>query len=700
MYLRTTARANKDGSVVRYLALAHNQRVGAATKANVLLNLGREDRLDPDGLRRLVRSINRYLGEPDTDGTDAGTDAAAATGTDTSAEGLRLISSRPAGAAWLLDGLWKALDVDTALRTVLGGRRFTTDVERVLFALVANRAIDPSSKLAAAEWASHDVAIPGLDGMDEDQAYRAMDLLIEADTDASVQEAVFFAVADLLNLEVDLLFFDTTSTYFERDTEDPDPEPGVDGEGGSGGFRRYGHSKDHRRDLPQIVIGLAVTREGIPVRCWCWPGNTADQAILPEVRDGLRGWRLGRVVTVVDRGFSSRENLAYLQRAGGHYIAGERMRDGNTHAAEALSRQGRYQQVRDNLRVKEVKLDSTPGVRWIICHNPDEAERDAAQREAAIARIRAELDRISAARTRTREQARTRRAGAAALSAAARTKADRKAAAEEAAHVKAECALREHPALGRWLRQTPSGRLQLDRAKITAEARLDGKYLLSTSDPDLSAEDVALGYKNLLEAERGFRDLKSTIELRPVFHRLEPRIRAHVLLCWLALLLIRVAERRTGQTWRQINRELGRLHAITLSGPAGTVVQTTEPTTAQASILRACSLTPPPRITTLEPAEQQKRPQPASGRAWTHACILAPSPFSQVNPRIRRPRLPTNCGTRVPYGATNPARTKGKGQERPDTHKVVTAASASDPRAHYEQPDLRQARLVGCTLDD
>ena len=595
MYLRTTARANKDGSVVRYLALAHNQRVGAATKANVLLNLGREDRLDPDGLRRLVRSINRYLGKPDTDGTDA----AAVTGADTVTDGLRLMSSRPAGAAWLLHGLWKALDVDTALRKVLGGRRFSTDVERVLFALVANRAIDPASKLAAAEWASCDVAIPGLEGMDEDQAYRAMDLLVEADTDASVQEAVFFAVADLLNLEVDLLFFDTTSTYFQRDTEDPDPDP--DGEDESPGFRRYGHSKDHRRDLPQIVIGLAVTREGIPVRCWCWPGNTNDQAILPEVKDGLRGWRLGRVVTVVDRGFSSRENLAYLRRAGGHYIAGERMRDGSAHAAEALSRQGRYQSVRDNLRIKEVRIDSTPGIRWIICHNPDEAERDQAARDAAITRITTELDRITTARTRAREQARAHHAESATRSAAARKKAERTAETDEAAHVKAECALREHPALGRWLRQTPPGRLVLDRAKITAEARLDGKYLLSTSDPDLSAEDVALGYKNLLEAERGFRDLKSTIELRPVFHRIEPRIRAHVLLCWLALLLIRVAERRTGQTWRTIARELGRLHAITLAGPAGTVVQTTEPTTAQLRILRACGLTPPPRITTLDP---------------------------------------------------------------------------------------------------
>src|SRR4029450_3375558 len=164
MYLRTTERRNQDGSVVRYLALAHNQRVGATTKANVLLNLGREDRLDPDGLRRLVRSINRYLGEPDTDGTDP----PAAPGTATGADGLRLIASRPAGAAWLLHSLLKALDVDSALRKVLGGRRFTTDVERGLFALVANRAIDPSSKLAAADWASHDVAIPGLDRMDDD----------------------------------------------------------------------------------------------------------------------------------------------------------------------------------------------------------------------------------------------------------------------------------------------------------------------------------------------------------------------------------------------------------------------------------------------------------------------------------------------------------------------------------------------------
>lgn len=566
MYLRTTQRRNRDGSVVRYVQVAHNRRVDGVTQAEVLVNLGREDRLDTDGLRRLVASINRYLGDDGGDGGDV---------VEVAGDALSVVESRPAGVAWLLDGLWRQLGVDSALAKVLGGRRFTTDVERVLFALVANRAIDPMSKLATSEWACHDVALPGLESMDEDQAYRAMDLLVAADAQAQVQEAVFFAVANLLNLEVDLLFFDTTSTYFERDSE----------EDAEGGFLRYGHSKDHRPDLPQIVIGLAVTREGIPVRVWCWPGNTNDVTVLPEVKDGLRGWRLGRVVTVVDRGFSSDANLAYLTRAGGHWIAGERMRDGSADALAALSRQGRYQRVRDNLRVKEVRVDASPAKRWIVCHNPAEAERDKAQRDAALARLGAELDAIAKSRAR----------------AAAKAKKTNKKTSDET-HRKAECALRDHKTLGRYLRQTSTGRLLIDRAAIRAEERLDGKYLLSTSDPDLSAEDVALGYKNLLEAERGFRDLKSTLELRPVFHRIEPRIRAHVLLCWLALLLIRVAERRCDTTWRRIATELGRIHAVTLQGSAGTIIQTTPPSTTALGFLNACGIAPPPRITHLHPA--------------------------------------------------------------------------------------------------
>jgi transposase len=569
MYLRTIQRHNKDGSTVRYVQLAHNHRKGKNTQAEVLLQLGREDRLDMEGLRRLVGSISRYL-----DGAGAlppaGPEAA-----------LAVESSRTLGAVWLLEGLWRRLGVADALRGVLGGRRFTTAVERVLFALVANRAVDPMSKLSAAEWASEDAAIPGLVGMDDDQAYRAMDLLVAADTQARVQEAVFFAAAHLLNLEVDLLFFDTTSTFFQRDTE----------ESGPGAFRVYGHSKDHRPDLPQVVIGLAVTREGIPVRCWCWPGNTNDMTVIQQVKDDLRGWRLGRVITVVDRGFASDDNLAYLTRAGGHWIAGERLRDNTADVAQVLSRQGRYQQVRDNLRVKEVRVGQGDAARrFVLCHNPEQAERDRVQREQQLALVQQELERIAGLRAKA--AAKAARAG--------RGRGRREEGASD--HLKAECALRDHPALGRWLRQTPGGRLVIDRAKVKAEERLDGKFLLSTSDPDLSAEDVALGYKNLLEAERAFRDLKTTLELRPVFHRLDHRIRAHVLLCWLALLLVRVAERQTASTWRRINTELGRLHLVTLAGPAGRLEQTTTLTSVQREVFAATGIAPPPRVTSLQPA--------------------------------------------------------------------------------------------------
>ena len=560
MYLRTTQRRRKDGSLVRYLQLAHNQRVGGVTRAEVLLNLGREDELDVEGLRRLARSIRRY--------TDPGQEG----GSIEPAEGLEVVASRPLGGAWLLDALWRRLGIPAALRELLGARRFATDVERVLFALVCNRALAPCSKLRAAEWASHDVAIPGPEAMDDDQAYRALDLLVEADAEAKVQEAVFFACADLLNLEVDLLFFDTTSTYFEA-------EPDGESEADQLPFRVFGHSKDHRPDLPQVVIGLAVTREGIPVRVWVWPGNTSDQTVIAQVKDDLRGWRLGRCVWVVDRGFSSDDNLRYLTRGGGHWIAGERMRDGSPDAQAALARPGRYQTVRDNLRVKDVRLGEGDGARrFVVCHNPAEAERDKLERDTQLTRLEAELARIETARAKAKT-----------------TKA-------REAHTRAECALRDHPTLSRYLRQTASGRLLIDRRKVAAEERLDGKYLLSSSDPDLTAEEIALGYKNLREAERSFRDLKTTLELRPVFHRLEQRIRAHVVVCWLALLLIRIAERATGESWRRIATELQRLHLVTLQGPAGAVQQTTPATDVHRAILAALNVEPPPRITALEPA--------------------------------------------------------------------------------------------------
>jgi hypothetical protein len=235
--------------------------------------------------------------------------------------------------------------------------------------------------------------------------------------------------------------------------------------------------------------------------------------------------------------------------------------------------------------------EATPGVRWVVCHNRAEATKDAATRDAAITRLTAELDRIATARART----------AKALAAATSDKAKKRLESDLAGHSRAECALRDHKTLGRWLRQTSSGRLVIDKKAVAAEAKLDGKYLLSTSDQHLSPAEIATGYKNLLKAERGFRDLKTGLLLRPVFHRLEPRIRAHVLICWLALLLTRVAEQATGETWNTIATHLSRVAAVTLTGPAGTVVQSTELTDKQRAILTACKVAPPTRITSLNP---------------------------------------------------------------------------------------------------
>jgi hypothetical protein len=563
MYLRRTQRRRKDGSVVGYLQLAHNRRVGGVVQAEVLLNLGREDQLDVEGLKRLARSITRY--------TDAG-DGVTAVGEAAGPE-LRVTDARPFGAAWALDVLWRRLGIGSALEQVLADRRHRHDSERALFALVCNRAIRPESKLAAAEWATQDAAIPGLEGLEVQHAYRAMDVLASADAEGKVQEAVFFAVADLLNLEVDLLFFDTTSTYFEIEDEDQ----GDNDDDHSGPLRRFGHSKDQRPDRPQVVIGLAVTRTGIPVRVWVWPGNTADQSVITQVKDDLAGWRLGRCVWVVDRGLSSEENLRYLRRGGGHWIAGQRMRAGEPASQAALQRQGRYRQVKDNLRVKEVRLGEGDQLRrFIVCHNPEEELRDKQHRERALERITEELERIE------RLRARAGRAGT--------------------AHLRAECALRDHPSYSRYLRQLPSGRLRVDRAKVADEERLDGKFLLETSDPDITAEDAALGYKNLLEAERSFRDLKGTLRIRPVFHRLDERIRAHVLICWLALLLVRIAERETSHTWRRMRTELERITLVTLTGQAGTVQQTTPLTDQQRHILAALDIPAPPPVTALDPA--------------------------------------------------------------------------------------------------
>ncbi|MBB6422041.1 IS1634 family transposase [Streptomyces sp. AK010] len=566
--MKTTKRENKSGTV-RYLHLAHNEWDPAKGRAvpKVLFTFGREDQLDRDAVKRLVVSLSRLL-EPG--------DALAAT----AASDLEFVSSVPFGGTHVLDHLWRQLKIDQIVARVgqpkRGRRRDMTATERVLFALVANRALAPSSKLAAADWITHDAHIDQLPATAEQPCYRAMDWLHEVRDD--LEKQVFDEVANLLNLEVDLLFFDTTSTYFELEEQD-EPVARDDAGNRTGtdaddtgttqtGFRTYGKSKDSRDDLPQIVIGMAVTRDGIPVRCWCWPGNASDQKLIRQVKDDMRDWTLSKIVWVTDRGFSSETNRRYLRQGDHAYIIGEKLRSGSPEVKAALSRQGRYTEIAENMRVKEVRISDTD--RFVICHNPEAATRDQHMRTQLVAHLEeliTDTDRLSDFK---RGELRGK--------------------------------IADKPGLNRYLRTTPAGKLRVDQAKIKAEENLDGKYLLRCSDPHLSAEDIALGYKQLLEVERGWRDMKQIIDLRPVYHRLEERIRAHVILCWLALLLIRIVETRTGGTWPQARRDLQRLHVGTFTGPTGTFQQVTGLTKPQTDLLAKLGVPHPKQVLDLQPA--------------------------------------------------------------------------------------------------
>jgi len=464
-------------------------------------------------------------------------------------------------------------------------------VEGAIFGMVANRALDPCSKHALPDWLETLVAAAGVPADTYDEAlYRAMDLLLGAEEE--LQRAAFYSTADLFNLEVDLLLYDTTSSYFEMEDDDEEriereqcwqaadaglgpepirPRPQVVNEPP---FRLPGRSKDHRPDRAQVVVGLAVTRHGIPVRCWTWPGNTNDATTVAEVKRSLAGWRLGRVVGAVDRGMVSADNLRELRRGGAHYIAGERMRAGMPAVEEALARPGRYQQVRDNLEVKEIVVgEGEARTRYVLVRNPAQVARDREERERTLGRIDAAIAALPD---------------------------------EGAAHTKAVCALLTHPTLGRYLKRDRRGRLQIDRAKVKAEERLDGKYLIVTSDDSLSPEDVALGYKQLAEVERAWRTMKSELEIRPMHHRKTERIRAHVLLCWLALLLVRLIEVTCKQTWPRVRQEMDRLHRGVFETRSGRFVQRTELTALQHEYLKAMQVAPPPRFERIEAKARRK----------------------------------------------------------------------------------------------
>ncbi len=408
----------------------------------------------------------------------------------------------------MLEAIWKQLGIDSVVRQQADARHFGFDVERALFALVANRACTPVSKLYCHEqWLREDVHIAGTQDLKLHQLYRAMDFL-EANKEA-IEQAIFYRVADLLNLDVEVIFYDTTSLHFEIDEEDSGDKDGfVQGSQAAGkksytAPRKRGHSKNGRSDAPQIVVGMAVTRDGFPVRHWVFPGNTVDVTTVAKVKEDLRGWQLSRCLFVGDAGMVSQANLQTLAKGGGKYLLAMPMRRGDEITQEVLSRPGRYRTVAQNLQVKEVVVgDGERRRRYALCLNPLEAKRQKAHRDELLKELEAEL---------------------ACLSDIAKE-----------GHTKRVCALTSSQRYGRLLKQTAQG-LAIDAQAVTELERFDGKFVVHSNDDTLTAEDMALGYKQQQRVEEAWRTMKSGLKMRPVFHWAPHRIHAHIAITVLSL---------------------------------------------------------------------------------------------------------------------------------------------------------------------
>jgi transposase len=514
MYLRTTHRKNKDGSVVHYYQLAHNERHPLTGKpvARIIHSFGRADELDRDALVRLCQSIARVCGvqviDLLADSEDPGVPDALGLPRD-----LELMRTLSFGTPLVIEALWEQLGIGGVFRDILKARKLKVPYERALLAMVANRLCEPESKLGVWDrWLSK-AYLPSAEGLKLEQMYEAMDFFHEHA--AEVEKHIFFQTANLFNLQVDLIFYDTTTASFTIDQEDAE-----------GGFRKFGYAKEGGWG-PQVVVALAVTREGLPVRSWVFPGNTTDVTTVEKVRADLRGWDLGRAIFVADSGMNSLENRRELSRACGKYLLATRMASMAEIKGDVLTKRGRYTTIRDNLQAKEVIIgQGERRRRYILCYNPHEAQRQRKHREQIVAVLEKELESHS----------------------------EPKATAQWAIELLASRRFK------RYLTISKSNKIRIDRSAIREAEKYDGKWVLETNDDTISLQDAACGYKGLMVIERCFRSLKRTqIRMSPMFHWVPRRIETHVKICALALLIERVAELRCGQPWGRIRHSLEQL---------------------------------------------------------------------------------------------------------------------------------------------
>jgi Transposase DDE domain len=556
MFFRT-----KTSGPRSYLQIVENRWEDGRTRQRVIATLGRLDQLQQDGRLDALLASGARLSQ------SVLLLSARAQGQ------LPTITTRRIGPTLIFQRLWQQTGCQRVIEQLLDGRRFEFDVERAIFLTVLHRLFASGSDRAADKWKA-DYQIEGCETLQLHHLYRAMAWLgeeVPRDQQAGktpfaprctkdrIEEGIFDQRRDLFT-DLQLVFFDTTSIYFE-------------GEGGQDIGQR-GFSKDHRPDLYQMVVGAVLDGQGRPICCELWPGNTSDVTTLIPVVDRLRS-RFGvrRVCIVADRGMISQETIAALERdeRSWQYILGARMRSQNEVKDEVLSRAGRYRVVHpprlksddpSPLKVKEVWVDER---RYVVCLNEEEARKDAADREATVAALREQLrngDKTLVGNTGYR----------------------------------------------RYLSGRDSARFQIDEAKIAEEARYDGKWVLRTNT-DLDSAEVALQYKQLWMVEHWFRSCKTLLRTRPIYHRCDETIRGHVFCSFLALVLRQELQSRLEEEghefeWADVINDLDRLQMVEVEqdgkrfllrsevqGTCGKVFQTVgvavPPTVQQAPILPA-----------------------------------------------------------------------------------------------------------------
>jgi hypothetical protein len=473
------------------------------------------------------------------------------------------VAVRSIGPDLVFGRLWQESGIPEVLRTFLEGRRFEFDVERAIYLTVLHRLFASGSDRAAERWRD-DYLLPGTEGLGLHHLYRAMAFLGEPlpvkgqplngpvrCTKDLLEERLFDRRRDLFT-EVELVFFDTTSLYFE-------------GQGGEELGER-GFNKDHRPDLRQMVVGLALDVQGNPICCELWPGNTADVTTLVPVMERMRRrFGLQQITVVADRGMVSQATLAAFEASQPPvgYIVGVRMRRQKEVSTEVLGHRGRWfesvperQNPKDPapLKLKEVWVEER---RYVVCLNEEERRKDAHDRKAIVAHLRQQL-----------------RQG--------------------------DKSLVGNKGYRRYLKVEGEGHFQIDEAQLKAEARYDGLWVLRTNTA-YDAETVAHVYKTLWTVEQSFRTAKSILETRPIYHQSDEAIRGHVFCSFLALMLKGELERRLKQAeaaceWAQVLRGLEGLQEVELTYQGRRFLLRSQLNEEASAALRAAGAAAPPTL--------------------------------------------------------------------------------------------------------